>query len=173
LRRYFRACTKAAANAATEPYTGNDPVGFVQSSCVHRSLNATQRALIAAGFLEYEREQAKRRQIELGKTHGQTLRTNLSEGVEPGRARDKAGARMGVSGQTVHAASKVIEKAVPEIIEKCKSGEMALNEAKRVIDLNPAAQRRIAELPKGQRVQEIGTTHVRRLATVRRGASHG
>ncbi|WP_380022523.1 hypothetical protein [Dokdonella ginsengisoli] len=57
---------------------------------------------------------------------------------------------MGVSGQTVHAASKVIEKAVPEIIEKCKSGEMALNEAKRVIDLNPAAQRRIAELPKGQ-----------------------
>lgn len=165
-RHRFKACAEAGVTPRFEPYTGTDPVGFVQSCCIHRSLNPTQRAMVAAGFLEYEREQAKVRQVELGKSHG-TLRTDQSEGVK-GRARDKAGARMGVAGTTVSDAARVIEKAIPEVIEKCRSGDMALNEAKRIVDLNPAAQRRIAGMPKKQRDGEISSAHARSVACKKR-----
>ncbi len=46
---------------------------------------------------------------------------------EEGKARDKAGERMHVSGRTVDDAAKVIAKAVPEIIEKVRSGEMSVS----------------------------------------------
>lgn len=49
--------------------------------------------MVAAGFLEYEREQARKRMAEGGgdKVAG---RTNVATPVaDPGRARDKAGAR--------------------------------------------------------------------------------
>jgi len=52
---------------------------------VHRSLNPSQRALIAAGFLEYEREQAKAGR-ELEPTSKETF-------PESGQACDKAGER--------------------------------------------------------------------------------
>jgi len=60
-----------------------------------RSLNASQRMLIAAGFLKWEREQAKMRQREHGGTApGKTLMRN-SAGVstDAGSARAKAGCR--------------------------------------------------------------------------------
>jgi len=48
-------------------------------------------------------EQARERQRELGKTHGDTLKANLPEGVK-GEARDKAAA-VGVSGRIVQPGS--------------------------------------------------------------------
>ncbi len=152
-RHRFRACAEVGVSPRFEAYTGTDPQGFVASSCVHRSLNASQRALIAAGFLAYEREQAKDRMAVGGAVGGK------SKGVEDfpppsadsGKARDKAGERMHVSGRTVDDAAKVMEKAVPEVLEKVRSGEMALNEAKKVVTLNVEAQRRVAEAPKKDR----------------------
>ena len=71
-------------------------------------------ALIAAGFLEYEREQARARQ---------GARTDLVETFPPseeGKARDKAGERMHVSGRTVDDAEPanrvpVLPRCYPEI----------------------------------------------------------
>lgn len=138
-RHRFNACADAGVEPRFETYTGTDPAGFVASSCVHRNLSASQRALIAAGFLEYEREQAKKRA---------GTRTDLCEtfhtGSETGRASDKAGERMHVSGRTVDDAAKVIAHGVPELVEKVRSGEMSVSEAKKVTQLNPNAQRRIA-----------------------------
>ncbi len=89
-----------AEGAGVEPrfeqFTGPSAVGLVQSCCMHRSLNATQRAMVAAGFLEYERELARLRQIALAGTRHPDLQEDLPEGSK-GQARDKAGERMGVS----------------------------------------------------------------------------
>lgn len=159
-RHRFRACAEAGVEPRFEQYTGSDPVGFVQSSCMHRSLSATQRALVAAGFLEYEREQARKR-MESGVNQHSPVE-NLPQGS--GKARDKAGSRMGVSGKSVTDAEHVMSKAVPEVVEKLKNGEMALNEAKRIVELNPSAQRNIAALPKKERHDAIGAAHYRRTA---------
>lgn len=56
--------------------------------------------LVAAGFLEYEREQARKRLATSTGGDQPQPRTNVAEAGEPGRARDKAGARMGVSGSS-------------------------------------------------------------------------
>ena len=56
-----------------------------------------QRALIAASFLEYERDQAKVR-IAAGGGDKKSGVENLPQPIkDTGKSRDKAGARMGVS----------------------------------------------------------------------------
>lgn len=162
-RHRFRACKEAGVTPRFEEYTGTDPVGFVQSCCTHRSLSATQRAMVAAGFLEYEREQARKRQSHGETGPGKTLVEDFPPALN-GKARDKAGERMGVSGKSVTDAEHVMSKAVPEVMQKLKSGDMALNEAKRIVELNPSAQRSIAALPKKERHDAIGAAHYRRTA---------
>ena len=79
----------------------------------------TARALIAAGFLEYEREQARARQA-LGSTApGKTLVETFPQADDAGKARDKAGERMHVSGRTVDDAAPanrvpVLPRCYPE-----------------------------------------------------------
>lgn len=144
-RHRYRACLDVGRPLRYEPYVGDDPAGFVAASCVHRNLNASQRALIAAGFLEYEKAQARRRQADLnGKTKTVLVEDFPPATADGGKARDKAGERMQVSGRTVDDAAKVLKQAAPEVLEKVRSGKMALNEAKKVVQLNPEAQRRIA-----------------------------
>lgn len=160
-RHRYRACLDTGVAPRFEVYEGSDPVGFVASSCTHRNLKTSQRALVAAGFLEYERAQAKKRQAALnGRSE---LVENLPQ-ADAGKARDKAGARMGVSGRTVDVAADVLENAVPEIVEMVKAGNMALNEAVHVVSLNDGMQRKIAAMPKKQRQGEIESAHARKVA---------
>jgi len=70
-----------------------------------------QRALIAVGFLEYERELAKARQIALAGTRSTDLPENLPEGQPTGESRDKAGERMGVSGRSVGDAIRPVARS--------------------------------------------------------------
>lgn len=73
-------------------FVGADPAAFVWSeNGTRRNLSASQRALVAAAFLEYERATAKKRA-----GIRTDLRENLPAGDDEGRARDKAGERMGV-----------------------------------------------------------------------------
>lgn len=166
-RHRFKACTETGTEPRYETYTGNDPAGFVQSSCVHRSLNASQRMLIAAGFLNWERAQAKLRMKAGGKIGADMTNRGVGNSADPvpgtGSARARAGARMGVDGSGVSDAAMVIERGEPEIISKIQSGEMAMHEAKQIVKLNPRAQKRIAALPKKQRAQEIQTARARKL----------
>ncbi len=56
--------------------------------------------MVAAGFLEYERELARLRQNALAGTQHSDLPEDLPEDVRVD-SRDKAGGRMGVSGKTL------------------------------------------------------------------------
>jgi hypothetical protein len=91
---------------------------------------------------------------------------------DAGKARDKAGERMNVSGRTVDDAAKVIASAVPEVMERVRSGDMTISEAKRVVKLNPQAQKRIAsnDSKKG-RAKEIESAFVRSIACKQRDAA--
>jgi hypothetical protein len=126
-------------------YSGTDPASYVASSCNHRNLTTSQRAMIAAGFLEYEKAQAKKRS---------GTRTDLCEnfhtGSKVGRASDKAGERMHVGGRTVDDAAKVLAQAIPEVVEKVRRGDMKINEAKVIARFNPAAQGK-KSVPAGRR----------------------
>ena len=163
-RHRYRACLDTGVAPRFEVYEGSDPVGFVASSCTHRNLKTSQRALVAAGFLEYERAQAKARLSASGGDR-RSGKENLPDPIQSaGQARDKAGARMGVSGRTVDVAADVLENAVPEIVEMVKAGNMALNEAVHVVSLNDGMQRKIAAMPKKQRQGEIESAHARKVA---------
>jgi len=121
-RHRFQACNDANVKPRFEEYPGTDPQGFVASSCVHRSLSTSQRALIAAGFLAYEKEQARTRMLA-----GKHPPATLPEGSEKGDARDIAGARMHVSGNTVSRAAVVLANAPAEIIEQVRAGNLTVN----------------------------------------------
>lgn len=58
---------------------------------MHRSMNPSQRALVAAGFLEYEREQAKTRQSASGGDRKSGVESFPPPIDDAGKARDKAG----------------------------------------------------------------------------------
>lgn len=95
----------------------------------NRNLSASQRALAAASFLEYEREQALKRKSENGGDRKSECRNYDTPISDPGRATAKAGAKFGVCGDYVFNAAKVLEKAEPEVIDKIRSGVMSVNEA--------------------------------------------
>lgn len=162
-RHRYKACKEAGVNPLFVNYTGSDPAGYVASSCLHRNLSSSQRAMIAFGFLEYEKELAKTRQVELGRSHGAPLQTDKPEGVK-GQARERAGARLGVGGTTVSKAARVIEKGSPELIDKVRSGEIALNEATKILTLGHSAQKKIVELSKSERSKSIGASTARSTA---------
>lgn len=171
-RHRLRACEESGIEPRFENFTGNDPAGYVASSCMHRSLNASQRAMIAAGFLEYERAEARKRKVALsGRPADEVVENFPQPPSDAGKARDKAGERMQVSGRTVDDAARVIADAVPEIVDQVRSGKMALNEAKTVIQLNPAAQKRVAGAAnKADRKAVMQEAFVRREACKRRDA---
>lgn len=154
-RHRHNACADAGVTPVYEVYQGDDPAGFVASSCIHRNLSITQRGLIAAGFRKYERARAHERKSALnGKTQ---LPENLPEATT-GDARDVAGARMGVSGKTVDTAARILEQGAPELVEKVRDGDITLNEAKQISGFNHATQARIVVLPKKARAAAIATT---------------
>jgi hypothetical protein len=157
-RHRFQACNDSGVTPRFEEYAGTDPAGFVASSCVHRSLTASQRALIAAGFMAYEREQAKARQL-TGK--------HLPPTSPEGDARDRAGARMHVAGSTVQLAVNLLERGSTELIERVRAGEISVNRAEQSVHqslpvppvLRKDEKIRIAEIrelaEKGFRVEQM------------------
>lgn len=77
---------------------------FLKVSMAQARDNASQRAMVAASFMEYETMQAKKRQA-CGQ--GGVLLKELVPGATNAQARDKAGERLGVSGRYVGDAVKV------------------------------------------------------------------
>jgi ParB-like chromosome segregation protein Spo0J len=167
-RHRFLACKETKTAPRYEEYIGTDPASFVASSCMHRSLNEAQRALIAVGFLAYEREQAKARQA-LNLEHNTSKVENLPPSMDSGKSRDKAGQKMNVSGRSVSNTEKLMQSATPEVVEKIRSGDMAINEAQKIVRLNPQVQRQIVqETSKFKRLKAIQIATNRSVAAKRR-----
>lgn len=76
----------------------------------------SQRALIAAGFLAYEKEQAQKRKAATQFKDGSApVPVTLPEPAT-GEARERAGARMQVGGRTVERAAHVLREGSPVVV---------------------------------------------------------
>jgi hypothetical protein len=115
---------------------GMSPLDYVRAMNEDRRHDDPgQRAMAAARIKEYYEVEAKERQ-----GHRSDIGANLPES-STGRARDKAGEAMGVSGRTVDAAVKVLHHAAPEIVEAVEKSEVSVSDAAAVATLPKPKQK--------------------------------
>lgn len=157
-RHRYRACRELGVQPTCQDYEGDEPAAFVLSLNVRRrDLTAGQRAAIAVEFLPELEKEARMRQGE---------RSDLTSGStdpevpkDPHRARNDAGALVGVSGATVDRARRVKEQA-PERFEEVKAGNLAVRAADNEIREKRRAEERKLQPPD----YEIHTNRHRQLA---------
>ena len=121
-RNRYLACIEVGIEPRYIQYEGDAPVQYAISKINRRNLNAGQLAFIALKYKPLLEEEAKKRS---------GMRTDLCEPVHTGsmgRASDKAGELLGVTGRYVSYAEEVKEKA-PELVPQVLSGEMPLTKA--------------------------------------------
>ncbi|MET3654706.1 ParB/RepB/Spo0J family partition protein [Dyella japonica] len=149
-RHRWRACEELQLTPRVVPFVGDDAaaLAWVKSRNMRRHLHATQRAWVARAFLEQETLMAKMRQC-AGLRQGQ--HAPVGEFVpgrekEQGRARDRAGAAMGVSGRLVTQAATIAKTAAPCLAEAIKSGLIHMPEAFVLAKLSPKTQQRLVAM---------------------------
>lgn len=152
-RNRVRACGRAGVEVVSRVYEGDDPVGFVLSLNVQRRhLSTGQRAMLAL-------------RVEELLSPGRGARTDLSEQLvaelpqvtAERKSRERAAVAVGTSGRAVSQAKRVAQQA-PDLAEKVRSGEIALDRAERIVRDREAAERRIAEAQEQRQHIEQGTT---------------
>lgn len=159
-RNRLRACEIAGVDPETRVYTGDDPIGFsVAQNLQRRHLTAGQKAAVAFELLPlYEAEAEKRRLANLKQnTECADLHTRepdpspakaeRREEFAPKRAKratEFAASVAGTSGRAVAQFKRVAEQA-PDLAEKVKAGQVAIDRAERIIRDREAEQRKIAE----------------------------
>lgn len=129
-RNRWMACLRIGVDADCVSVSPEDPIAYVMSlNLKRRHMDTTQQSLVAARARDLYEKQAKKRQ---GK------RNDLVENLPPsdsGKARDKAGEAVGVSGRSVDHASKVLVNGSPLLIDACERGEVAISAAAKLSDL--------------------------------------
>lgn len=125
-RHRYRACKELGLDIDCSHYEGSEPAAFVISLNVNRrSLSTGQKAAIAVEFLPELEKEANHRIREGAARGGQASPGSVDPPLEkpnPHRAREDAGALVGVSGATVDRVRRVREED-PEAFEEIKSGE--------------------------------------------------
>ena len=115
------------------------PIHYVLSKNLHRRhLTTGQKASIAVEALPLLEDEARLRQIQLAGTRPNAeqhpdLGASLPQGPVPSktrapRARDAAGAAVGISGRSVAKAKEIMEKA-PDLREQLRAGTLSLDKA--------------------------------------------
>lgn len=120
-----------------------DPVAWVISHNLHRRhLSQSQKAMVGERVEHYYKGLAKERQKEAGKNHGRgKVVENLPPpNSDPGKARDQAGAAVGVSGKLIDAARTVREHGSKELVAKVESGQVSVTKAATVAKSVPKAE---------------------------------
>lgn len=138
-RNRAQACLELGIDVATRVYDGDDPISFVISlNLKRRHLTAGQKAILALQVLSAYEEQGKQRMAEGAKEAGRGRPKekgdeNLHHPIQRApQSNDKAGAVVGVSGKAVSQAKR-IEKHAPDLFEKVRSGELALDKAEKQV----------------------------------------
>lgn len=130
-RNRYLACREAGVEPRFEPYTGDDPLGFVRSMNEYRRhLTSSQRAAVAvlwAGLEDEQRKARERRLAQLKQGDKTPVRETIPE-RENGRVRDKAAELFGTNGRYVFNAKRLQEKE-PELFERVRSGSITLPKA--------------------------------------------
>lgn len=140
-RNRFLACEIAGVKPFFAPFVGNEDekLAYVVSANIHRRhLSTSQKSMVCAKLKAIEKELAADRK----KRKAKSVVENLPP-QKKGKARDKAGEALGVSGKSVDMAVKVQTDAVPEIISAVESGELAVSAAAVVADMPQDQQRQI------------------------------
>jgi ParB-like chromosome segregation protein Spo0J len=132
-RRRHLACGRVGVKPTYRAVQEDDPIAYVLTLNLHRRhLTPSQAAMVGARVKEMYNRQAKERQREAGKTHGrgkEKVPVNLPEPIGTGDARDQAARAVGVSGKTIDYATKVITRAIPEVVKAVDEGRMAVSTA--------------------------------------------
>ena len=147
-RHRAAACKIAGVDPTYEPFVGTDEekLSYVVSVNLHRRhLKTSQRAMVAAKLLPLYEEQAAKRQKATLKKGSKTPDVENLPPRENGKARDKAGAALNVSGKAVDMAASVQAKAIPEIADAVASGQLAVSAAAIVSIMPKESQREIIE----------------------------
>jgi 16S rRNA G966 N2-methylase RsmD len=137
-RNRAQACLELGIDLATRVYDGDNPISFVISlNLKRRHLTAGQKAMLALQVLSAYEEQGKQRMVEGGGNKksaeaksGDADLHHLSQRAP--QSNEKAGAVVGVSGKAVSQAKR-IEKHAPDLAEKVRSGELALDKAEKQV----------------------------------------
>jgi hypothetical protein len=112
--------------------------------------------MVAARAKDLYAKQAKERQKEGQKRGGKASaagrrgEADIVEKLPPstaGKARDKAGEAVGISGKCVDYGSKVLAKGVPELAEAVDSGKLPVSTAAKVADLPTKEQQEVVTAP--------------------------
>jgi hypothetical protein len=102
----YTACVEPGIEPPTRGFDGDDPLGFVLSTDLHRRHRTeSQRAMVAVEEKKMHEADALRRRI-AGVGQDENLQANLPESSK-GHSRDIAAKRVNVSPRTVQAAAKV------------------------------------------------------------------
>ena len=141
-RNRYRACNEAGVAVRYEAYQGDDPLGFVISTNLHRRhLNVSQRAMIAA----------KCANLAIGSNqYVVRLTRNLLTGEEysPPIKVPAAGERAraaGVDRKTLQYAQKVCEGGTPALVQRVERGEVPVSVAAKIADMPQAQQEALAD----------------------------
>jgi rubrerythrin len=131
-RNRYAACLKAEVEPVYEEWVGDNPVEFVVRANVNRRhFTSSQLAVLALEVEKQLAEEARKRQAtSTGGSNPQL--TQLFAEADKGEAREQAARMVGTNRQYVSDAKNIAEKA-PELLDKVRSGEMSIPEAKREI----------------------------------------
>lgn len=122
-RNRLRACREADVEPRFEEFAGTEEeaIAFVLSmNLARRHLSTCQRAALALKFLDVERELARKR-MHQGRPSSKPTQTLAEVTAATGEATDRAGARVGVSKETVRQAS-IIQEHAPEVLAAMQDG---------------------------------------------------
>lgn len=145
-RNRYAACEIAKVEPHLEAYQGDDALGFVVSSNLHRRhLNESQRAMIASRLA--------------------TMKRGARPDLTPigAKSLDEAAVALGVGTTSVDRARRVERDGAKELVAAVDRGEVKLGTAEKIIALPKSEQREIVAAGP-ERVRE-------RAAEIRNGAS--
>ena len=152
-RRRLKACELAGVEPKFKDVSPSDPVAYVLSlNLQRRHLDISQRAMVGGRAKElrerYEKEAKERQRLSPGRgKKGPVVPPDLNG---KGDTRELIGKAVGVGGNSIDKATRVLDKGVPELVQAVDSGELKVW---------PAA--RIAELPKEEQVPALSKVQSR------------
>lgn len=136
-RNRLRACQHANVAPRFVVYEGDDITDYVvRVNIQRRHLSTGQKAFIATELLPHYEQEALQRKSQAGRASapGRPAEKDMADlpqvSVEPKLSRDAAARAVGTSGKAVAQAKRVATHA-PDLADKVRSGEMALDTAEK------------------------------------------
>jgi hypothetical protein len=152
-RNRFDACNLAGIEPRFVEWQGDgSPVAWVVSTnLMRRHLTSSQRAVVAYDILPLLEKEAKQRQ-RLSNGRGKKVAKNLATFSRNGKASEVA-ARIARTNSAYVETVKSIKSKSPELVERIRSGELNITEAKRIaaVSVQKASEKRAAKSPRGRR----------------------